>query len=56
MPRRLNESHQASPEARHREKIATNTFDFALIRKGGLAYVDKTAIIQPVADGSMGNQ
>ena len=56
MSRRLNESNQASPEARHMEKIATNTFDFALIRRGGLTYVDKTALIHPIADGSMGNQ
>ena len=38
------------------EKIATDTFDFALIRRGGLTYVDKTALIHPIANGSMGNQ
>lgn len=38
------------------EKIATDTFDFALIHRGGLTYVDKTALIHPIADGSMGNQ
>ena len=56
MSRWLNESYQASPEARHMEKVATDTFDFALIRRGGLTYVDKTALIHPIANGSMGNQ
>ena len=38
------------------EKIATDTFSFADIRQGGHVYVDKTAILKPLADGSLGKQ
>ena len=38
------------------ERIATNTYDFEMIRKTNLTYVDKTALIYPIANGSMGNQ
>ena len=38
------------------EKIATDTYSFADIRKGGFAYVDKTAILKILADGSLGKQ
>ena len=38
------------------EKIATDTYSFADIRKGGFVYVDKTAILKILADGSIGRQ
>lgn len=38
------------------ERIATNTYDFEMIRTMNLAYVDKTSLIYPIANGSMGNQ
>ena len=38
------------------EKIATDTFSFADIRQGGHVYVDKTAILKPLVDGSLGSQ
>ena len=38
------------------EKIATDTYSFADIRKGGFVYVDKTAILKILADGSLGKQ
>ena len=38
------------------EKIATDTFSFADIRQGGHVYVDKTAILKELADGSLGKQ
>ena len=36
------------------EKIATDTYSFADIRQGGFVYVDKTAILKTLADGSLG--
>ncbi len=38
------------------EKIATDTYSFADIREGGFVYVDKTAIMKTLADGSIGKQ
>ena len=38
------------------EKIATDTYSFSDIRQGGFVYVDKTAILKPLADGSIGTQ
>ncbi len=38
------------------EKIATDTYSFADIRQGGFVYVDKTAILKQLADGSLGKQ
>ena len=38
------------------EKIATDTFSFERIRQGGCVYVDKTAILKPLVDGSLGSQ
>ncbi len=38
------------------EKIATDTYSFSDIRQGGFVYVDKTAILKPLADGSIGKQ
>jgi hypothetical protein len=38
------------------EKIATDTYSFADIRKGGFVYIDKTAILKLLADGSLGKQ
>ena len=38
------------------EKIATDTYSFERIRQNGFAYVDKTAILKPLADGSIGSQ
>ena len=38
------------------EKIATDTYSFADIRNGGFVYVDKTAILKTLADGSIGKQ
>ena len=38
------------------EKIATDTYSFERIRQGGFVYVDKTAILKQLADGSLGTQ
>ena len=38
------------------EKIATDTYSFRDVREGGFAYVDKTAILKTLADGSIGKQ
>ena len=38
------------------EKIATDTYSFEDIRRGGFVYVDKTAILKLLADGSLGKQ
>jgi len=38
------------------ERIATDTYSFEDIRKGGFVYVDKTAILKPLADGLHGKQ
>ena len=38
------------------EKIATDTYSFSDVRKGGFVYVDKTAILKTLADGSIGKQ
>ena len=38
------------------EKISTDTFSFEDIRRGGSVYVDKTAILKTLADGSLGKQ
>ena len=38
------------------ERIATNTYDFEAVRKMGYTYVDKTGLLYPLVDGSMGNQ
>jgi len=38
------------------EKIATDTYSFEDIRRGGFVYVDKTAILKTLADGSLGKQ
>ena len=38
------------------EKIATDTYSFERIREGGFVYVDKTAILKTLADGSIGTQ
>ena len=38
------------------EKIATDTFSFERIRQNGFVYVDKTAILKTLADGSLGSQ
>ena len=38
------------------EKIATDTYSFEDIRNGGFTYVDKTAVLKPLADGSVGTQ
>ena len=38
------------------EKIATDTYSFKDIREGGSVYVDKTAILKTLADGSLGKQ
>ena len=38
------------------EKIATDTFSFERIRQNGFVYVDKTAILRRLADGSLGSQ
>ena len=36
------------------EKIATDTYSFRDVREGGYVYVDKTAILKTLADGSLG--
>ena len=38
------------------ERIATDIYSFRDIRKGGFVYVDKTAILKPLADGTIGKQ
>ena len=38
------------------ERIATDTYSFDRIRQGGFVYVDKTAILKPLADGLHGKQ
>jgi hypothetical protein len=38
------------------ERIATDTYSFERIREGGFVYVDKTAILKTLADGSLGKQ
>ena len=38
------------------ERIATDTYSFADIRHGGFVYVDKTANMKTLADGSLGKQ
>ena len=38
------------------EKIATDTYSFSDIRNGNFVYVDKTAILKTLADGSLGKQ
>ncbi len=38
------------------ERIATNTYDFETIRTAGLTYIDKTRLLWPLINGSMGNQ
>ena len=38
------------------ERIATDTYSFERIREGGFVYVDKTAILKTLADGSLGTQ
>ena len=38
------------------ERIATDTYSFPRLREGGFVYVDKTAILKPLVDGSVGTQ
>ena len=38
------------------EKAATDTYTFEKLRGGGFTYVDKTAILKQLADGSRGSQ
>ena len=38
------------------ERIATDTYSFERIREGGFVYVDKTAILKTLADGSLSTQ
>ena len=38
------------------ERIATDTYSFERIREDGFVYVDKTAILKTLADGSLGTQ
>ena len=38
------------------EKAATDIYTFENLRKGGYTYVDKTAILKTLADGSLGKQ
>ena len=38
------------------EKISTDIYSFEDIRQGGFVYVDKTAILKTLADGSLGKQ
>ena len=38
------------------ERIATDTYSFTDIRNGGFVYVDKTAILKTLADGTLGKQ
>ncbi len=38
------------------ERIATNTYDFENVRRNRYVYVDKTGLLYPLVDGSIGNQ
>ena len=38
------------------EKIATDTYSFPDLRQGGFVYVDKTAVLLSLANGSLGKQ
>ena len=38
------------------ERIATDTYDFETVRKMNYTYVDKTGLLYPLVDGSMGKQ
>ena len=38
------------------EKIATDTFDFEIVRGMGYTYVDKTGMLYPLVEGSIGRQ
>ena len=38
------------------EKIATDTYSFSDLRQGGFVYVDKTAVLLSLANGSLGKQ
>ncbi|WP_322154129.1 AAA family ATPase [Paratractidigestivibacter sp.] len=38
------------------ERIATNTYDFENVRRNRYVYVDKTGLMYPLVDGSIGNQ
>ena len=38
------------------ERIATNTYDFENVRRNRYVYVDKTGILYPLVNGSIGNQ
>ncbi len=38
------------------ERIATDTYDFGIVRKMGYTYVDKTAILYPLVEGNIGRQ
>ena len=38
------------------EKIATDTYTFEKLRRGAFTYVDKTGILWPLANGSIGSQ
>ena len=38
------------------ERIATDTYDFENVRTTGYTYVDKTGLLYPLVDGSMGKQ
>lgn len=38
------------------ERIATDSYDFEYVRTGGFTYVDKTALIYHLANGSIGKQ
>ena len=38
------------------EKPATDIYTFKKLREGGFTYVDKTGLILPLVDGSIGSQ
>ena len=38
------------------ERIATDTYDFEIVRRMGYTYVDKTAILYPLVEGNIGRQ
>ena len=38
------------------ERIATDTYDFEIVRSMGYTYVDKTATIYPMVEGNIGRQ
>lgn len=38
------------------ERIATDTFDFEYVRSKGYTYIDKTAVLYPLVDNSIGKQ